>query len=161
LTIEGLVGGYTGPGGKTIVPSRLTAKLDIRLVPDMTPEDTIAKVKAHLAKRGFGDLDVNVNGGVNYVSSTPLESSLIQSQLAVYRKVGIDPLVGRLGVLARLGVHRRASSSRRPLLLGYGGAAGRVHADRLDEPEAAQLHRPGALLRRLPVRDRVITGPIE
>jgi len=93
LTIEGLVGGYTGPGGKTIVPSRLTAKLDIRLVPDMTPEDTIAKVKAHLAKRGFGDLDVNVNGGVNYVSSTPLESSLIQSQLAVYRKTGIDPLV--------------------------------------------------------------------
>jgi acetylornithine deacetylase/succinyl-diaminopimelate desuccinylase-like protein len=93
LTIEGLVGGYTGPGGKTILPTRLTAKLDIRLVPDMTPEDTIAKVRAHLARRGFGDLEVKVNGGVNYTSSTALESSLIQSQLAVYRHYGIDPLV--------------------------------------------------------------------
>ncbi len=36
VTIEGLVGGYTGPGGKTILPTKMTAKIDIRLVPDMT-----------------------------------------------------------------------------------------------------------------------------
>ena len=58
VTIEGLVGGYMGPGGKTILPHKMTAKLDIRLVPDMTPEDIIAKLKAHLAKRGFGDLEL-------------------------------------------------------------------------------------------------------
>src|SRR5438093_5664552 len=34
VNIEGLVGGYTGPGGKTILPHRATAKLDLRLVPD-------------------------------------------------------------------------------------------------------------------------------
>src|SRR5437016_4382320 len=34
--IEGLVGGYTGPGGKTILPGKAVAKLDLRLVPDMT-----------------------------------------------------------------------------------------------------------------------------
>src|ERR1044071_3589390 len=33
--IEGLVGGYTGPGGKTILPHRAVAKIDMRLVPDM------------------------------------------------------------------------------------------------------------------------------
>src|SRR5207247_7367387 len=38
VNIEGLVGGYTGPGGKTILPHRATAKLDLRLVPDMTAE---------------------------------------------------------------------------------------------------------------------------
>jgi hypothetical protein len=35
VNIEGLVGGYTGPGGKTILPHRAAAKLDLRLVPDM------------------------------------------------------------------------------------------------------------------------------
>src|SRR6185295_10863209 len=54
LTIEGLVGGYTGPGGKTILPHKMTAKIDMRLVPSQTPDEIIGKVKAHLAKRGFG-----------------------------------------------------------------------------------------------------------
>ena len=45
LTIEGLVGGYSGPGGKTILPHRMTAKLDMRLVPDMTPEEIIGEAQ--------------------------------------------------------------------------------------------------------------------
>ena len=53
MNIEGLVGGYTGPGGKTILPHRAVAKLDLRLVPDMTAADALAALKAHLAKRGF------------------------------------------------------------------------------------------------------------
>ena len=39
INIEGLVGGYTGPGGKTILPHRAVAKIDMRLVPDMTAKD--------------------------------------------------------------------------------------------------------------------------
>jgi acetylornithine deacetylase/succinyl-diaminopimelate desuccinylase-like protein len=93
LTIEGLVGGYTGPGGKTILPHKLTAKIDMRLVPDMTPEDTIAKFKAHLAKRGFGDIAIVINGGVNYTSTTAASSPLIQTQIGVYRRYGIEPLL--------------------------------------------------------------------
>jgi acetylornithine deacetylase/succinyl-diaminopimelate desuccinylase-like protein len=92
LTIEGLVGGYTGPGGKTILPHRLTAKLDMRLVPDMTPEDIVSKLKAHLAKRGFGDIEVNVNGGFNYTTTTSADSALIRAQQKVYRGAGLDPL---------------------------------------------------------------------
>src|SRR5439155_9951775 len=42
VNIEGLVGGYTGPGGKTILPHRAAAKLDLRLVPDMTAEEALA-----------------------------------------------------------------------------------------------------------------------
>jgi len=56
VNIEGLVGGYTGPGGKTVLPHRAVAKLDLRLVPDMTAADSLAKLKAHLAKHGFGDV---------------------------------------------------------------------------------------------------------
>jgi acetylornithine deacetylase/succinyl-diaminopimelate desuccinylase-like protein len=93
VTIEGLVGGYTGPGGKTILPHRMVAKLDMRLVPDMTPDDTVAKLKAHLAKRGFGDIEVAINGGMNEVSSTSADSDLIRAQQAAYRQYGIEPLL--------------------------------------------------------------------
>src|SRR5256886_750800 len=60
VNIEGLVGGYTGPGGKTILPHKAVAKLDLRLVPDMTAAEALAALKAHLAKRGFGDIEVNM-----------------------------------------------------------------------------------------------------
>ena len=93
VTIEGLAGGYTGPGGKTILPAKMTAKLDMRLVPDMTPEDIVPKLKAHLAKRGYGDLEVKINGGWNYTSSTPVNSKLIQAQRRVYQSYGIEPML--------------------------------------------------------------------
>ncbi|MGH2796988.1 MAG: peptidase dimerization domain-containing protein [Thermoleophilaceae bacterium] len=57
VNIEGLVAGHTGPGGKTILPHRALAKLDLRLVPDMTYEGAIAALEAHLAKHGFGDVE--------------------------------------------------------------------------------------------------------
>ncbi len=63
VNIEGLVGGYTGPGGKTILPHRAVAKMDLRLVPDMTASDALAALKAHLKKRGYGDIEVRMTGG--------------------------------------------------------------------------------------------------
>jgi acetylornithine deacetylase/succinyl-diaminopimelate desuccinylase-like protein len=92
VNIEGLVGGYTGPGGKTILPHRAVAKLDLRLVPDMTAADSLAKLKAHLAKRGFGDIEVNMTGGYD-PTSTPPDAEIIKTELAVYRRAGVDPIL--------------------------------------------------------------------
>lgn len=92
VNIQGLVAGYTGPGGKTVLPHRAVAKLDLRLVPDMTYDDAIAKLRAHLAKRGFGDIEVRPSGGYD-PTSTPLDAPLIQAELALYRKAGLDPVV--------------------------------------------------------------------
>jgi acetylornithine deacetylase/succinyl-diaminopimelate desuccinylase-like protein len=92
VNIEGLVGGYTGPGGKTILPHRAVAKLDLRLVPDMKADEALAAVKAHLAKRGFGDIEVNMSGGYD-PTSTSADAPLIRAQVAVYRGRGIDPIV--------------------------------------------------------------------
>jgi acetylornithine deacetylase/succinyl-diaminopimelate desuccinylase-like protein len=92
INIEGLVGGYTGPGGKTILPHRAVAKIDMRLVPDMTASDALAALKAHLAKQGFGDIEVNMTGGYD-PNSTPLDAGIIQTQLKVYRAAGIDPII--------------------------------------------------------------------
>ena len=91
VNIEGLVGGYTGPGGMTVLPHRAVAKLDLRMVPDMTVTDTVAKLRAHLAKRGFGDIEVNVSGAYD-PTTTSIDSRLIQAEAAVYRDAGVDPI---------------------------------------------------------------------
>jgi acetylornithine deacetylase/succinyl-diaminopimelate desuccinylase-like protein len=92
VNIEGLVGGYTGPGGKTILPHRALAKIDMRLVPDMKKDDAVAALKTHLAKRGFGDIEVNVTGGYNPTSS-PAISRMIQAEVAVLKRAGIEPVM--------------------------------------------------------------------
>ena len=92
VNIEGLVGGYTGPGGKTVLPHRAVAKLDLRLVPGMTKDAAVAALKAHLAKRGFGDIEVNVSGGYD-PTSTVADARLIQAHIAVLKRNGLDPLM--------------------------------------------------------------------
>jgi len=92
INIEGLVGGYTGPGGKTILPHKAVAKMDLRLVPDMTAADALAKLKAHLEKRGFGDIEVNMTGGYDPTSTDP-NSMPVRVETAVYKRNGIDPIV--------------------------------------------------------------------
>jgi acetylornithine deacetylase/succinyl-diaminopimelate desuccinylase-like protein len=92
INIEGLVGGYIGPGGKTILPGRAIAKIDMRLVPDMTAAESLAALKAHLAKKGFPDIEVNMSGGYD-PTSTPADAALIRAATAVYKRHGIDPVM--------------------------------------------------------------------
>jgi len=92
INIEGLVGGYTGPGGKTILPHRAVAKIDVRLVPDMIAKETLELMKTHLAKHGFGDVEVNMTGGYD-PTETPADSRLVKAMVTTYQKAGIDPLL--------------------------------------------------------------------
>jgi acetylornithine deacetylase/succinyl-diaminopimelate desuccinylase-like protein len=48
LDCNGIWGGYTGEGAKTVLPSKAHAKLSMRLVPHQTPAAIAAKLKAHL-----------------------------------------------------------------------------------------------------------------
>src|ERR1700687_89215 len=92
VNIEGLVGGYTGPGGKTILPGRAVAKIDMRLVPDMTAAESLSALKAHLAKKGFADIEVRMSGGYD-PPSTPPDAALIRAAKAVYKRHGVDPVM--------------------------------------------------------------------
>jgi acetylornithine deacetylase/succinyl-diaminopimelate desuccinylase-like protein len=92
VNIEGLVAGYTGPGGKTILPHRAAAKLDLRLVPDMKANEALDALKAHLTKHGFGDIEVKMTGGYD-PNSTPASAAVIRAQIAVYKRDGIDPII--------------------------------------------------------------------
>ena len=92
VNIEGLVGGYTGPGGKTILPHKMTAKLDLRLVPNITAQGALAALKAHLAKRGFSDIAVTMTGGYD-PTSTAADSTIVRAAQAVYRRAGVEPIL--------------------------------------------------------------------
>jgi len=92
VNIEGLVGGYTGPGGKTVLPHSAEAKLDLRLVPGQTADGALAALVAHLDNHGFGDIDINMSGGYDPTSS-PVDAAVIQAQMAVLKDAGIDPII--------------------------------------------------------------------
>ncbi|MEM6761801.1 MAG: M20/M25/M40 family metallo-hydrolase [Pseudomonadota bacterium] len=73
LTINGISGGYSGAGVKTVLPSEAVAKCDIRLVPDMTPDHAIACVRAHVERHApDGEVEVVGHGGM-LPSRTPLD----------------------------------------------------------------------------------------
>ena len=89
INIQGLVSGYTGPGGKTVLPGRAEAKIDLRLVPDMTKDEMVSKLKAHLAKHGYGDIEVVVSGGYG-PTQTPEESSLIRAETTALKGASVE-----------------------------------------------------------------------
>jgi acetylornithine deacetylase/succinyl-diaminopimelate desuccinylase-like protein len=62
-TICGLTSGYQGPGTKTVLPARASAKVDFRLVPDQHPEQVLDQLRAHLDAEGFEDIQITYLGG--------------------------------------------------------------------------------------------------
>lgn len=90
INIEGLVAGYTGPGGKTVLPHSAVAKIDMRLVPGMRFDDAVAALKAHLNNHGYGDIEVKVSGGYD-ATSTSADSRLMQAQVKVLKAAGLKP----------------------------------------------------------------------
>lgn len=62
--IQGLTAGYQGPGTKTVIPARASAKIDFRLVPDQDPKEIFARLRGHLNRHGFDDVELAWNGAM-------------------------------------------------------------------------------------------------
>ena len=89
INIQGLTGGYTGQGGKTVLPGKMEAKLEARLVPNQTAKEAEEKLRAHLQKRGFGDIEVKVSGGYD-PTETAETARVIRAEQSVYKKAGVS-----------------------------------------------------------------------
>ncbi|API90157.1 acetylornithine deacetylase [Marinilactibacillus sp. 15R] len=63
LTISGLLSGYIGPGSKTVLPRKAQAKIDVRLVPGMDPNDVYKVIRKHWDKNGFNDVQLKLLTG--------------------------------------------------------------------------------------------------
>jgi acetylornithine deacetylase/succinyl-diaminopimelate desuccinylase-like protein len=91
LNVSGIAGGYVGPGGKTIVPSRATAMVDIRLVPDGDPESAAAAVRRHLDRHGFAHVQVRMLESYPWAKAPPGNRAELALR-ASYRALGRRPL---------------------------------------------------------------------
>jgi acetylornithine deacetylase/succinyl-diaminopimelate desuccinylase-like protein len=95
LNIDGIIAGYTEPGSKTIVPASAMAKLDARLVPDMTVEEVLGKIRKHLDKCGFEDVEVRFVTGYG-PAKTRASSPVAQAAVRSIEKMGLKPCVDPL-----------------------------------------------------------------
>jgi acetylornithine deacetylase/succinyl-diaminopimelate desuccinylase-like protein len=90
--IQGINTGYQAEGDKTIIPAYASAKLDFRLVPDMAPDDILAKLRAHLDESGFGDVAIHSYGGMMPFKASP-DSPLVKLTIATGEEVYGQPTV--------------------------------------------------------------------
>src|SRR5438309_99681 len=93
VNICGIHSGYVDHGGtKTVLPHEAYAKVDIRLVKDMTVAGTLGKLRAHLEKRGFGDLRIDVHGPYGPAKTDP-DSGIARSAIEAVQAHGKEPEV--------------------------------------------------------------------
>lgn len=127
-TINGLNSGYQGPGAKTVLPARASAKMDFRLVPDQTPEEIIPKLRAHLDAEGYPDVEVRYVAGVKPARTDPdhpfVQLSIRAAEEVYGKPANVEPLIGGSGPL-----HPFIHVLGLPVVSsGCGYPGGRVHA---------------------------------
>lgn len=94
LNIEGFGSGYQGQGVKTILPSEAQAKMEVRLVPGLEPEDVLAKIRQQLDKNGYPEVELTYTlGEMSYRSDMSAPSILNLIELAKdYYQEGVSVL---------------------------------------------------------------------
>ena len=128
--INGIWGGYTGEGAKTIIPAWAAAKISTRLVPDQDYREIEASVKAHLESIAPATCRVEVkviHGGAPAI--TPLDHPGIEpASRALEAGFGKAPLFQRSGgsvpVVAALDAHLGLKT----LMVGFANPTGNFHA---------------------------------
>ena len=130
LELNGLFGGFSGEGIKTVLPAEAGAKITCRLVPDQDPEEIVEKLKAHIDKHKPTGVTVTVtefDKGKPFI--TPFEHPAIQAAGRSYEKVyhvptaytrggGSIPIVAAFDEILELPV----------VLMGFGLSSENFHA---------------------------------
>lgn len=100
LEVNGMWGGYTGPGGKTVIPNQAFAKLSMRLVPGQDPARVLAAVATHLrahCPRGVA-LEISTHrDGSQATAVPPAHPLLLAAEAALESTTGTEPLRVRMG----------------------------------------------------------------
>jgi acetylornithine deacetylase/succinyl-diaminopimelate desuccinylase-like protein len=106
LEVNGMWGGYTGPGGKTVIPSEAHAKLTFRLVPDQDPDEIVALVTRHLEAHVPAGTRLSVSPGDHGARAAHIEAdnfALKAAGQALEAVYGVKPLVVRMGGTVPIG----------------------------------------------------------
>jgi acetylornithine deacetylase/succinyl-diaminopimelate desuccinylase-like protein len=100
LEVNGMWGGYQGPGQKTVIPSEAHAKITCRLVPDQRPDDVTERVRRHLETHVPAGTRLSmtiVDHGSRAAHIRPHHFALKAADAALYATYGVHPLVVRMG----------------------------------------------------------------
>ena len=92
INIDGLIAGYMGPGTKTILPAEARARIDIRLVPNMSCDKVVDILKKHLERHGFGDIEVIVHDMYEWSKTDPRHPAVGLAK-EVYELLGFSPKI--------------------------------------------------------------------
>lgn len=128
--INGMWGGYTGPGSKTVIPATASAKVSFRLVPEQNPGKIIAGLRAFLKERMPADCRFEL---VDHASAPalriPADSPYVQAARRALERVFPKPpvLIGMGGSIPAVASIKRLLGMD-ALLLGFGLADDRVHS---------------------------------
>jgi acetylornithine deacetylase/succinyl-diaminopimelate desuccinylase-like protein len=128
--INGMWGGYTGPGSKTVIPAKASAKVSFRLVPKQNPGKIVAGLREFLAKRTPADcrfeLAVDATAAPLRI---PVDSPYVQAARRALERVFPKPpvLIGMGGSIPAVEAIKRLLGID-ALLLGFGLADDRVHS---------------------------------
>jgi acetylornithine deacetylase/succinyl-diaminopimelate desuccinylase-like protein len=130
LEINGMYGGYQGPGGKTIVPSFAVAKVSARLVAAQDPEHVKAAVAAHVhAVAPFGvRVSVEAHGNVRAVATSRDHPAIAAAARAMERGFGKPPVfIGTGGTIGPVSSFDRILGLPQ-VLIGVGLPDDAIHA---------------------------------
>lgn len=91
--IAGFRAGETGPSAKTVLPASASVAMDFRLVPDQMPQEIFQRIREHLDRRGFTDVELVLRSGEPPYRANPLSlfgQTVIRCVKPVY---GMEPEV--------------------------------------------------------------------
>jgi acetylornithine deacetylase/succinyl-diaminopimelate desuccinylase-like protein len=128
--INGLTSGYQGPGAKTIIPAKASAKVSMRLVPDQDPKKIEAAFRRALEQRcpKTVTLDMHVHSGA-HPSLLPIDNPATQlAAKAVKTGFGKDPVFMREGGTVPVGTLFKSALGIDTLFIGFGLSDDRVHS---------------------------------
>jgi acetylornithine deacetylase/succinyl-diaminopimelate desuccinylase-like protein len=109
--LNGLLGGYTGPGAKTVIPATASAKLSFRLVPDQDPVAVLASFRAFVETRlpagcSFEILEHGASPGIRVTTDSPHLQAATRALGRVFERppvlVGMGGSVPAVGAIKRL-----------------------------------------------------------
>lgn len=130
LDVNGITGGYTGEGGKTIIPSSAHAKISMRLVPDQEPKEIVRLFHGYVAELTPDSVRVTISElGQTPASVIDVNSDAVRAAAAAYKVVfGAEPVYERSGgTLPVVGDFQRYLGIE-SVLMGFGLPGDNIHS---------------------------------